>query len=232
MRKRSKLKSSLMLIIGGMYVGKSGEMAAICELYAKGEHKSIIVRYKGDTRYTSEEELVTHNKCRYRALPAEKLADVMDELLRHDVIGIDEGSFFDDLVPVVKTLLEEKKVVIVSILDGAYDGSLFSKPYFAAMDQYQKLCETADELTSLRFLRDNLEALTKNWTALIPFSDVLVKKHGLCTFCGVMGAGMTLKTTRSDKIVEVGADDKYVSACRQCWTEHSKSSGIYLSTSQ
>jgi thymidine kinase len=222
------LKSSLTIFLGPMYAGKTTEMATQCHLYAKAERSSIIVKYAGDTRYSDKEEVVTHDQEKYVACSASKLGDVLDTLLQHEVIGIDEGSFYPDIVPVVKTLLQNDKVVIVSILDGAYTGDVFSMPNILLMLEYQKLAALPDPMESLLFLRDNLQALTTSWTSLIPLADNVIKCHGVCSCCGTMGSGMTLKINPGNgQVVDIGGDEKYITACRACWWENGNGSGQY-----
>lgn len=228
LKKMAPLKSSLTILLGPMYAEKTTKMASACHLYAKAERSSIIVKYAGDTRYTDKDEVVTHDQDKYVACSTYKLADVLDTLLQHEVIGIDEGSFYPDIVPVVKTLLSNNKVVIISILDGAYNGAIFSMPNILLMLEYQKLAALPDPMESLLFLRDNLQAMTTSWTSLIPLADQVIKCHGVCSCCGTMGSGMTLKINHGNgQVVDIGGDEKYITACRDCWWENGNGTGQY-----
>ena len=65
-------------------------------------------------------EAVTHDNVRFRAIPAAAMGDVvgLPEVRAAEVIGVDEGQFFADLVPVVDALAFAGKRVIVAALDG------------------------------------------------------------------------------------------------------------------
>ena len=50
------------------------------------------------------------------ATPINRLADLGDEWLNFDVVGIDEGQFFEDLVEFSELAANSGKVVIISSL--------------------------------------------------------------------------------------------------------------------
>lgn len=80
------------------------------------------IKYAHDIRY-SPEHASTHDRQMMRADAVTRLgdADVSDA----DVIGVDEGQFYEDLVPWVKAQLAGHKTVIVSALDGTFTQEAF-----------------------------------------------------------------------------------------------------------
>jgi len=59
------------------------------------------------------------------AVPCEKLADVVDQVKRHQVIGIDEGQFFPDIAHFAPLWASEGKTVVVAALDGTFQRKPF-----------------------------------------------------------------------------------------------------------
>ncbi|XP_046359361.1 thymidine kinase, cytosolic-like isoform X2 [Haliotis rufescens] len=54
------------------------------------------------------------------ATAAHELMSLIPEALKYDVIGIDEGQFFPDVVVFADTMAEKGKVVIVAALDATF----------------------------------------------------------------------------------------------------------------
>ena len=76
-----------------------------------------------------------------RAVRAAELRELEPELVAVDVIGIDEGQFFPDLLPFCDRQAAAGKVVIVSALDCTFD----RKPFRAVCD----LVAAAESVTKL-----------------------------------------------------------------------------------
>ena len=89
---------SLALIVGPMFSGKTTELQRRIRRFQIARKRVLTIKYSGDTRY-SEEAMATHDKREMAALPVSRLGDVPQASLDNaDVIGIDEGSFFPDLL--------------------------------------------------------------------------------------------------------------------------------------
>jgi thymidine kinase len=69
--------------------------------------------------------MATHDKQTLPAVSAEMLEDVRAQLNQVDVIGIDEGQFFPDLVPFCEEQANLGRIVIVAALDGTYQRKSF-----------------------------------------------------------------------------------------------------------
>jgi len=85
------------LILGPMFSGKSTELQRRIKRHSIAKHDCIVVKYFKDTRYAVE-EMATHDKQLLKATAASSLEPIMEELLKHEIIGIDEGQFFPDVI--------------------------------------------------------------------------------------------------------------------------------------
>lgn len=105
----------LELILGCMYSGKSSTL-----LKKLGEWKSMgkqcaVINHTNDTR--CGEEVRTHSGSTYQAYKYHSLA-TFKSWQDYDVILVDEGQFFPDIVGCVQTYLTAGKTVIVAGLSG------------------------------------------------------------------------------------------------------------------
>ncbi len=114
------------LIIGPMFSGKSTELQRRIKRHSIAKRDCIVVKYYKDTRY-SVDEMATHDRSTIKATAASKLEDIYEGLLTHEIIGIDEGQFFPDVVEVANRLAEAGKVVIISALDGTFQRKPFGR---------------------------------------------------------------------------------------------------------
>jgi len=85
------------LIYGPMFSGKSTELLRRIKRFMIAKKHCAVVKYKFDTRY-AEEEMATHDKQLIKAIPTTLLADVYSKLQKYEVVGIDEGQFFPDVI--------------------------------------------------------------------------------------------------------------------------------------
>ena len=116
---------SISLIMGPMFSGKTTELQRRLRRFEVARKKSLCIKYQADTRY-SEEKMSTHDKTEMSALPVSKLADVpASALVGIDVIGIDEGSFYPDIVSFCEQQANAGRDVIVASLDGDFQRNAF-----------------------------------------------------------------------------------------------------------
>ena len=114
----------LHLIVGPMFSGKSTALINEVEKLKLRKKSVVIIKHADDQRYTTENKLITHGKLDFPAIGATRIADVMSELENFDVIGIDEGQFFEDIKKVDE--LATNKIVIVNFLTGTFKRENFS----------------------------------------------------------------------------------------------------------
>lgn len=107
------------LIVGPMFAGKTTEMLRRVSRLELAHQKAIVMKYSRDTRY-SENKVSTHDLTMRPAIPCSTLTPHFDECLQYDVVGIDEGQFFPDIVEFSDKLANLGKIVIVCGLDGDF----------------------------------------------------------------------------------------------------------------
>lgn len=134
----------IQLIIGPMFSGKTTELMRRMKRYQIANHRCLIVKYAGDSRYDVENNVCTHDM---QAMSAVKCTSLQSVAARKDefrVIGIDEGQFFPDIVEFAEHMASSGKVVIVAALDGTYQ-----RKGFPSILQLVPLSESVIKLTAV-----------------------------------------------------------------------------------
>ena len=126
------------VICGSMFSGKSEELIRRLRRAQIAKRKVQIFKPRMDNRY-GEGHIISHSEMR---IPSDDLSSSRDLLERvlHDteVVGIDEGQFFDPELPAVcNTLADQGRRVIVAGLDQDYLGKPFEPmPQLLAIAEY------------------------------------------------------------------------------------------------
>ena len=108
------------LILGPMFSGKSTRLIELMRKYVYKAKKTIMVKFYADQRYTDKSEVVTHDLIKYDSINCKILRNSFDTFKEYDVIGIDEGQFFADLVEVCEELALMGKIVLIAALNGDF----------------------------------------------------------------------------------------------------------------
>ena len=108
------------LILGPMFSGKSSRLIELMRKYVYKAKKTIMVKYYADQRYSQKSEVVTHDLIKYDSINCKILRNSFDTFKEYDVIGIDEGQFFADLVEVCEELALMGKIVLIAALNGDF----------------------------------------------------------------------------------------------------------------
>ena len=108
------------LIVGPMFSGKSTRLIGVIRKFTYKAKKTIMVKFFADKRFTEKSEVVTHDLLKYDSIECKNLREHFDKLKNYDIIGIDEGQFFPDLVEVCEELALMKKTVIIAALNGDF----------------------------------------------------------------------------------------------------------------
>ena len=108
------------LIIGPMFSGKSTRLIEQMRKYVYKAKKTIMVKYYADLRYSEKSEVVTHDLIKYDSINCKLLRNSFETLKQYDVIGIDEGQFFADLVEVCEELALMGKIILIAALNGDF----------------------------------------------------------------------------------------------------------------
>jgi thymidine kinase len=131
-------RGSIEVVTGSMFSGKSEELIRRIRRAEIARQKVQIFKPTIDDRY-DEWHIVSHSEMR---LPSQVVASAQQilELVQPetDVVGVDEGQFFDArLVDVVNTLADRGVRVIVAGLDQDYLGRPFEPmPQLMAIAEY------------------------------------------------------------------------------------------------
>lgn len=124
---QNKILCSLNLIIGPMFSGKTTELLRVAKRLKSINNKVLLLNYNEDTRYSTT-EMVTHDN---EGLPCEFVNDLtkmsIDKISEYDVICINEGQFFANLVKFCMQCLNMNKSVYVCGLDGDFKQEKFGE---------------------------------------------------------------------------------------------------------
>jgi len=126
------------VIVGSMFSGKSEELIRRVRRAQIARQKVQIFKPRVDARY-ADDHIVSHSEMK---MPSEVVesARQIEELLKPEteVVGIDEGQFFDQSLVEVATRLADRGVrVIVAGLDQDYMGRPFEPmPQLMAVAEY------------------------------------------------------------------------------------------------
>lgn len=133
---------SIQIITGPMFSGKSTELMRRLDIH-KSSGKSIVgIKYSKDKRY-SDYKICTHDrKCGdFETICIDEDIQNAPSLDQYDVIGIDEGQFFTNILSFANHYVEKGKVVIIATLNGTSEMEPFENisPLYAIADYIDKL---------------------------------------------------------------------------------------------
>ncbi|MEQ1760877.1 MAG: thymidine kinase [Vicinamibacterales bacterium] len=126
------------VIVGSMFSGKSEELIRRLRRAQIARQKVQIFKPAIDTRF-AEDAIVSHSEMRIGSEAVANSKALLDEVEEDtEVVGIDEGQFFDaDLPSVCNELARRGKRVIVAGLDQDYLGKPFEPmPQLLAIAEY------------------------------------------------------------------------------------------------
>lgn len=139
-------KGSLAVICGPMFSGKSRELIRLMHIAEIAGQRTVIFKPGIDTRY-SHSDVASHDGIRMQAYSVDSSREILAVLSRFEtlpeVVGIDEGQFFDAGLPAVCLwLVDRGRRVVVAGLDRNFRG----EPFGSMPD----LLAVADEVVKLR----------------------------------------------------------------------------------
>ena len=159
--------SYLELFIGPMFSGKTSKLVEIYKQCLFCNIPVAVINHSIDKRY-DDTLLSTHDKVMIPCIQTNNLKDVwyyeddiindarlkrIDDsckLIRANVILINEGQFFDDLLPAVEHMLRHNKKIYIGGLDGD-----FERKKFGQILDLIPLCDKVTKMTSLCSLCKN-----------------------------------------------------------------------------
>lgn len=120
------------------------------------------------------------------ATKVRKLAEV-DKVDDYDVVAIDEGQFFEDIVEFADAWANKGKIVVVAALDAT-----FERKVIASNKPFGKVCQ------------------------LVAIAETVQKLSAVCLACSEW-AYFTLKLDSTSKeVTDIGGIEKYHPVCRGC----------------
>jgi thymidine kinase len=126
------------VITGSMFSGKSEELIRRMRRAQIARQRVQIFKPRIDSRY-SPDEIVSHSEMKLPSEVVERASEILERTSPDtEVVGIDEGQFFDpSLVEVVDRLADRGVRVIVAGLDQDYRGRPFEPmPQLLAVAEY------------------------------------------------------------------------------------------------
>lgn len=181
---------SLQLIFGPMFSGKTTTLVALLNNYVSvGQNRVLYVNNILDTRQSSDGFISTHNAVlRVNNIDKCKVEFLRElDISKYDVIGVDEGQFFSDLVVTIRSWLDIGKIILVAGLDGDY-----------RMQPFGEMCE--------------LICCAEQISKLCAFCQECLRK-GRCN----VPAPFTHRYISTDEQVKIGAAETYQALCRKCF---------------
>ena len=125
------------VIAGSMFSGKSEELIRRLRRAKIARQKVQVFKPEIDSR--SENHIVSHSEMRHESMNTRSAAEVLAKVDPDtEVVGIDEGQFFDnELVHVANTLAQRGVRVIIAGLDQDYTGQPWEPmPQLLAIAEY------------------------------------------------------------------------------------------------
>ena len=126
------------VIAGSMFSGKSEELIRRLRRAKIARQKVQVFKPLIDSRF-SDNHIVSHSEMRHESSNIHSAAEIRDKIERDtEVVGIDEGQFFDEeLVNVANELAQRGVRVIIAGLDQDYTGKPFEPmPQLLAIAEY------------------------------------------------------------------------------------------------
>lgn len=146
----------LEIAVGPMFASKTSWLVRLYNQYKVYTNKIVVVNYIADKRYgENDKTLSTHDLCKIPCIQTENLNDLVisDDI---DVILVNEGQFFHDIVDWTKKMVDEKnKKIYICGLDGDYRREKFGK-----LLDLIPLCDKITKVTALcGICKDGTKAL-------------------------------------------------------------------------
>ena len=114
-------------IFGPMFAGKTSELMRKIKRHQLAQKNCLVINFYADNRYTKEEKVTSHDNISIDAIKVKTLSEVSPKKMQDiEVIGIDEGQFFSDLIEQSEKWANEGKIVIIAALDCTYQKKPFN----------------------------------------------------------------------------------------------------------
>ena len=170
---------NIKIVLGCMFSGKTTDVIMECKKWFSINKNALCINYMDDVRYGTDDNLYSHDKEKIKCIKVFKLKEVSDEIIKaSDIILINEGQFFEDLIEYTVEWCEKYgKNIIVSGLDGDYLRKPFGKildliPYCNSVIKLKAFCSICKDGTHAHFTarlsneKDQIIIGTSNYIAV------------------------------------------------------------------
>ena len=124
--------------------------------YQHAKKNCLVINYIHDNRYSTEQVMSTHDKLTMKALKISKLEDAKEKAFNYDVVAIDEGQFYQDIVQFCQLLANAGIIVLVAALDGT-----FQRKGFGNIINLLPVAEKVTKLTAVCVYCSNQASFTQ-----------------------------------------------------------------------
>lgn len=150
---------SIKLILGCMFSGKTTELQREFKEWSSINKTPLCINYTDDNRYGDiYNNMYSHDQSTVECIKVKTLSEIEEELiLENDIILINEGQFFSDLVEYSVLWCDKyNKKVIVCGLDGDFQRKPFGKildliPYADSVEKLSAYCKHCSDGTKAIF---------------------------------------------------------------------------------
>lgn len=174
------------VVCGSMFSGKSEELMRRLRRAQIARQQVAVFKPQLDNRYHST-DVVSHDGTRLAARPVDTSAEILRHVGIAEVVGIDEGQFFDDgVVEVAMRLADQGRRVVVAALDMD-----FKNEPFGPMPQLLAVAEFVDKLQAICQVCGGPATRTQRLIGGRPANP-------------------------DEPVIKVGAQESYEPRCREC----------------
>jgi thymidine kinase len=179
----------IQVILGCMYSGKTSELQRRGRRMSIAQKTVLYIKLDKDMRY-KRDRVVTHDGVMEDAMVCGFLTETVEEALKHDVICIDEGQFFPNLLEYCDLMANVGKKVIIAMLDATFNRSAFPEG-------------NTLEIISIARNVDKLTAVCQKCGVDGASTSALERKED------------AVRADSSGKLI--GGNDVYAALCRRCY---------------
>tara|TARA_B100001093_G_C26163890_1_gene732731 strand:- start:30 stop:569 length:540 start_codon:yes stop_codon:yes gene_type:complete len=143
--------AELHIIFGCMYSGKSSELLKIINTYKLLDKSVLCINHSLDTRYGTN-KIISHDRKEEYCFQVDNLTHVetLDIYKKSEILVIEEGHFFKDLVSFVKNSLSKNKKIYVAGLNGDYQ-----QKSIGSINDLIPICDSVKKLDALCLICKN-----------------------------------------------------------------------------
>ena len=127
------------MIIGPMFAGKTSELIRRVKVAGFARKKVLLVKHSNDTRWSSTNTVMTHSgislQTTITASHLKQVVAIIDNAEGvYDVVAVDEGQFFPDLLVEAESLANRGLEILIAGLDSNFLNHPHSRCFHQMVD--------------------------------------------------------------------------------------------------